>query len=109
MVARTYENARDLAHNPEDLDHAKIAALWRTGCIIRAALLPKIKAAFERDAELSSLLLDLFFVEAIKAAQTARRRVVTLGVKSGIPIPAMSSALAYYDGYRTARLPANLL
>jgi 6-phosphogluconate dehydrogenase len=91
------------------LNNGGIALMWRGGCIIRSAFLGKIKEAFDRDPELSNLLLDPYFKEQIEAAQSAWRRVVAKAVELGIPVPAMSSALAFFDGYRHGRLPANLL
>jgi len=91
------------------LPYGTIALMWREGCIIRAAFLEDIKAAFEANPELPNLLLDPFFKEQIKRAEAAWRRVVSQAVSLGIPVPAMSSALAFYDGYRRERLPANLL
>ena len=92
-----------------ELNNGGIALMWRGGCIIRSAFLGKIKEAFDRDPGLTNLLLDPFFKNAIDTAQSSWRRVVAAAVELGIPMPAMSSALAYYDGYRTERLPANLL
>lgn len=92
-----------------DLDYGGIALMWRGGCIIRSAFLGKIKEAFDGDAELTHLLMAPFFRKAFETAQDAWRRVVATAVKLGIPMPAISSALAYYDGYRSKRLPANLL
>jgi 6-phosphogluconate dehydrogenase len=92
-----------------NLNYGGIAAIWRGGCIIRSAFLSNIKTAFDRDPELSNLLLDPYFREEVEAAQSAWRRVVATAVRRGIPVPAMSSALAFYDGYRSARLPANML
>jgi 6-phosphogluconate dehydrogenase len=83
--------------------------MWRGGCIIRSAFLGKIRDAFEKDAGIVNLLLDPFFKRAVANAQDSWRRVVTTAIKLGIPTPAIGSALAYFDGYRTARLPANLL
>jgi 6-phosphogluconate dehydrogenase len=83
--------------------------MWRGGCIIRSVFLDDIKVAFDHNPELVNLMLDGFFKQAIETAQAAWRRVIMQSVKLGIPMPAMASALAYYDGYRTARLPANLL
>jgi len=83
--------------------------MWRGGCIIRSAFLDKIKEAFDRNAGLTNLLVDPFFKQAIAKAQKPWRRVVATSVEIGIPMPAMSSALAYFDGYRSDRLPANLL
>ncbi len=92
-----------------NLNYGGIALMWRGGCIIRSAFLGKIKHAFDANPDLTNLLLDPFFTEAVTAAQEAWRRVIVKAVELGIPMPAMSSALAYYDGYRSERLPANLL
>jgi 6-phosphogluconate dehydrogenase len=92
-----------------NLNYGGIALMWRGGCIIRSVFLGKIKDAFERDPSLSNLLLDRYFKDQIEAAQASWRRVVSRAVEMGIPVPAMSSALAFYDGYRHQRLPANLL
>jgi len=92
-----------------NLNYGEIALMWRGGCIIRSAFLGKIKEAFDKKPDLENLLLDPFFKEAVDKAQPAWRRVVAKAFQTGIPIPAMSSALAFYDGYRTERLPANLL
>lgn len=86
-----------------------IARIWRGGCIIRARLLDKIRLAFERDPNLSNLLLDPEFAAAVQSRQDAWRFVVGTAVALGIPCPAMSASLAYYDAYRSARLPANLI
>lgn len=83
--------------------------MWRGGCIIRSIFLGKIKEAFDKNPDLENLMLDSFFKEALEKAQDSWREVVAQAVLNGIPVPAMSSALSYYDGYRTARLPANLL
>ncbi|MBA7695547.1 6-phosphogluconate dehydrogenase, decarboxylating [subsurface metagenome] len=83
--------------------------MWRGGCIIRSVFLGKIKEAFDKKPNLENLLLDAFFKRAVQKAQSSWRRVVTTAVKLGIPMPAMSAALAFYDGYRSGRLPANLL
>jgi len=92
-----------------DLKFGEIAMMWRGGCIIRAQFLEKIKAAFDRKPDLSNLLLDDYFNKAIDKNQTAWREVISVAVMAGIPVPAFSSALAYYDGYRSETLPANLL
>ncbi|HMO49969.1 MAG TPA: decarboxylating NADP(+)-dependent phosphogluconate dehydrogenase [Kiritimatiellia bacterium] len=92
-----------------NLNYGAIALMWRGGCIIRSAFLGNIKKAFDKNPELTNLLLDPFFTRAMRKAQTSWRKVVALSASTGIPAPAISSALAYYDGYRTARLPANLL
>jgi 6-phosphogluconate dehydrogenase len=91
------------------LDFGAISLLWRGGCIIRAVFLERIKEAFDADAGLENLLLAPYFREAVEKAQPAWRNVVKTAVDLGIPVPAFSAALAYYDGYRSARLPANLL
>ena len=91
------------------LDYGRNAQLWRGGCIIRARFLDRIKEAFDRNPQLENLLLDTFFTNVVKAAQDAWRQVVAEASKLGLPVPAFSSALAYYDGYRRERLPANLL
>jgi 6-phosphogluconate dehydrogenase len=92
-----------------DLRFGEIASIWRAGCIIRAHFLNRIKEAFDRKADLPNLLLDSHFRDAVHASQTAWRRVVSKAVEWGVPVPAFSSALAYFDSYRCARLPANLL
>ena len=91
------------------LSFGDIALMWRGGCIIRSRFLGNIKQAFEQNPELDNLLLDPFFSQAIKKAETGWRRAVTFGIERGIPLPAFSSALAFFDGYRSERLPANLL
>lgn len=92
-----------------NLDYGQIALLWRGGCVIRSAFLGKIKEAFEKRADLENLLLDPFFTRIIEDAQASWRRVVAEAVRNGIPTAALSSALAYFDGYRKERLPANLI
>ena len=92
-----------------DLNFGGIALMWRGGCIIRAAFLDRIKEAFSRNPQLNNLLLAPYFQEQIKAAQAAWRRVVARAVTVGIPLPAMTGGLAFYDGFRRERLPANLL
>jgi 6-phosphogluconate dehydrogenase len=92
-----------------DVDPGSLATIWRGGCIIRAKFLDRIKEAYEADPQLPSLMLAPFFTDALGQAQPAWRRVVTTAVDHGIPIPAFASSLAYYDGYRTARGPANLI
>ena len=91
------------------LDLGAIALLWRGGCIIRAAFLDRIKAAYADTPDLPNLLLAPYFRDAVAGAQSAWRRVVATAVIRGVPVPAFSSALAWYDGYRRERLPANLL
>ena len=97
------------AEHDWDLDYGHAALLWRGGCIIRAQFLDRIKEAFDSDANLENLLLDPFFEEAVENAQEAWRAVVASASVLGIPVPAFSAALCYYDGYRLGRLPANLL
>ncbi|MHB9098453.1 MAG: decarboxylating NADP(+)-dependent phosphogluconate dehydrogenase [Syntrophales bacterium] len=92
-----------------NLNYGGIALMWRGGCIIRSAFLGRIKEAFDRNPRLTNLLLDPFFETQIESAQAAWRRVVAKAVQKGIPVPAMSSALAFFDGYRRESLPANLL
>lgn len=92
-----------------DLNYGGIALMWRGGCIIRSRFLGMIKDAFDKDVNLENLMLDPFFRDKIDSAQAGWRKVVAVAVMNGVPIPAFSSALAYYDGYRSERLPANLL
>ena len=92
-----------------DLNYGNIALLWRGGCIIRARFLGDIKAAFDKNPTLENLLLDDFFVKAIKQAEPGWRKVISTAVELGLPVPCFTAALSYFDGYRTARLPANLL
>jgi len=91
------------------LEYGSIALLWRGGCIIRAVFLDRIKEAFDADPKLDNLLLAPYFRDAVHGAQPAWRNVVATAVRLGIPAPAFCTAIAYYDGYRQARLPANLL
>ena len=91
------------------LNYGEIALMWRGGCIIRSQFLNDIKQAYVANPDLENLLLADFFIEAISTADAGWRKAVVLGIELGIPTPAFSSALAYYDGYRTERLPANLL
>jgi 6-phosphogluconate dehydrogenase len=86
-----------------------IALMWRGGCIIRSRFLGQIKAAFDKNPALDNLLLDSFFFSALNQYQSSWRKAITHAVDCGIPTPAFSTALAFYDGYRTGRLPANLL
>ena len=92
-----------------DLNYGGIALLWRGGCIIRSAFLGKIKAAFDADPQLSNLMLDPFFKGKIESSQDAWRRVISTAVMNGVWVPALSTALNYFDGFRNSRLPANLL
>ncbi|MBN1977075.1 MAG: decarboxylating NADP(+)-dependent phosphogluconate dehydrogenase [Anaerolineae bacterium] len=92
-----------------NLNLGGIALMWRGGCIIRSAFLGKIKEAFDKKPDLNNLLLDDYFRAEVEAAQPGWRRVIAKAVEMGVPVPAISSALAFYDGYRRERLPANLL
>jgi 6-phosphogluconate dehydrogenase len=92
-----------------NLNNGGIALMWRGGCIIRSAFLGKIKEAFDKKPDLENLLLDPFFTGIIEDSQDSWRRVVAAAVANGVPVPAFSSALEYFDGYRSERLPANLL
>ena len=91
------------------LDLGAIAALWRAGCIIRARFLDDVTAAYRRQPDLANLLLDPTFTAAVEQREAAWRTTLTTAVELGIAMPAMSSALAYYDAYRSPRLPANLI
>ena len=92
-----------------DLNYGGIALLWRGGCIIRSVFLAKIRDAFDANPDLANLLLDPFFKEKVCAAQEGWRRVVSTALSNGIPVPAFTTALNYFDGYRSERLPANML
>jgi 6-phosphogluconate dehydrogenase len=92
-----------------NLNMGGVALMWRGGCIIRSIFLGDIKAAFDRDPKLQNLLLDRFFSGAMTKYHPFWRRAIIQGIRLGVPMPAFSTALAFYDGYRTARLPANLL
>jgi len=108
--AQGYILMRDAAKEYNwNLNYGGIALMWRGGCIIRSVFLGKIKEAFDNNPNLKNLLLDPFFKEKIEASQQSWRRVVTTAINNGIWIPALSSALTYFDGYRNSRLPANLL
>ena len=100
------EAAREYGWN---LNYGAIAMLWRSGCIIRSVFLEDIRNAFAKSSDLSNLLLDDYFRSVIERCQPSWRRVVSQAALLGVPIPALSSALAFFDGYRSARLPANLL
>ena len=104
QLMRAMSNEQDWA-----LDYGAVALMWREGCIIRSRFLGNIRDAFENNPGLSNLLMDKFFEAAIREAQAAWRRVMSMATHLGIPMPAIGSALAYYDGYRSGRLPANLL
>jgi 6-phosphogluconate dehydrogenase len=92
-----------------DLDPGTIASIWRAGCIIRADFLEDITAAYRRRPDLPDMIEDEFFATALKAAEPSWRRAVSGAVQAGIPVPAYSSALAYFDAMRSERLPANLI
>ena len=92
-----------------DLNYGEIALMWRGGCIIRSGFLNDIKQAYQTNPDLENLLLSDFFIDAMRQAEDGWRKAVIFGIEMGIPTPAFSSALAYFDGYRTERLPANLL
>jgi len=108
--AQGYMLMREAAKEYEwKLNYGGIALMWRGGCIIRSVFLGKIKEAYDRNPELMNLLLDPFFKETVLKAEASWRKVVTTAIANGIPIPSMAAALTYFDGYRTERLPANLL
>jgi 6-phosphogluconate dehydrogenase len=108
--AQGYVLMREAAkENNWNLNYGGIALMWRGGCIIRSAFLSKIKDAFDSNPELENLMLDSYFHDKLQAAQEGWRKVVSVAARIGVPVPAFSSALAYFDGYRTANLPANLL
>jgi 6-phosphogluconate dehydrogenase len=92
-----------------ELNYGEIALMWRGGCIIRSTFLGNIKSAYDANPQLENLALDSFFTEALKSAEDGWRNAVMLAVRHGIPAPAFTSALSYFDGYRSERLPANLL
>jgi 6-phosphogluconate dehydrogenase len=95
--------------NGWNLNYGGIAQLWKGGCIIRSVFLGKIKEAFDLNPELPNLILDPYFKEKVMDAQQGWRRVVATAIQHGISIPAFASALTYFDGYKSERLPANLL
>ena len=92
-----------------NLNYGGIALMWRGGCIIRSVFLGKIKDAFDAEPELANLLLNPYFKEAVEKSQAGWRRVCAAAITAGIPAPAFTTALNYYDGYRCEKLPANLL
>ena len=95
--------------NHWNLNYGGIALMWRGGCIIRSRFLAKIKDAFDTNPALSNLLLDPYFTAEVGQSQAGWREAIASAVRAGIPVPAFSTALAFFDGYRTASLPANLL
>ncbi len=108
--AQGYTLMREAANEYDwELNYGGIALLWRGGCIIRSAFLARIKEAFDRNNDLPNLLLDPFFKKKVEAAQDGWRRVVATALSNGIPVPAFTTALNYFDGYRSERLPANML
>ncbi len=108
--AQGYMLMRDAARTYGwNLNYGGVALMWREGCIIRSAFLGKIQEAYAKQPELANLLLDEYFSAAVIEAQASWRRVVAAGVRHGVPLPIMSGSLAFYDGYRSANLPANLL
>jgi 6-phosphogluconate dehydrogenase len=100
------EAAREYKWN---LNNGGIALMWRGGCIIRSVFLGKIKEAFDKNPDLENLLLDPFFTAIVEDAQASWRRVAAAALENGVPAPAFTSALSYFDGYRNERLPANML
>lgn len=92
-----------------NLNYGGIALMWRGGCIIRSVFLGKIKEAFDKNPGLKNLILDPYFKETMESAQEGWRKVISTAISNGIPVPAFSAALAYFDGYRSAVLPANML
>ena len=92
-----------------NLNMGGIALMWRGGCIIRSRFLGKIKEAFDKNPAIENLLLDSFFSAALNSYQASWRKALVHAIELGVPTPAFSTALAFFDGYRTARLPANLL
>ncbi|HEY5910774.1 MAG TPA: decarboxylating NADP(+)-dependent phosphogluconate dehydrogenase [Verrucomicrobiae bacterium] len=92
-----------------NLNYGGVALMWRGGCIIRSVFLGKIKEAFDRHPKLANLMLDPFFRKALNGSHRSWRATVATAAKKGIPVPVFSTALAFYDGYRSERLPANLL
>ena len=108
--AQGYMLMRAAAHEYKwNLNYGGIALMWRGGCIIRSVFLGKIKEAYSKHPNLSNLMLDPFFRKALNGSHRSWRNAVSAAVKKGIPVPAFSTALAFYDGYRSERLPANLL
>ena len=95
--------------NNWDLPFGKIAEIWRAGCIIRARFLQKITDAYGRNEALDNLLLDEYFKDITAKYQQAVREVVAIAVQAGVPVPTFSSAIAYFDSYRSENLPANLI
>jgi 6-phosphogluconate dehydrogenase len=108
--AQGYMLLREAAKEEKwNLNFGGIALMWRGGCIIRSRFLGKIKEAYDKNPQLTNLLLDDFFSKTLNGYQASWRRAIVKAIENGVPTPAFSTALAFYDGYRTARLPANLL
>ena len=108
--AQGYQLLRSAAQlNKWSLNYGRIALVWRAGCIIRSAFLGDIKKAFDREPGLENLLLAPFFRDAVTSRQGGWRRAIVAAVQSGVPVPCLSAALAYFDGYRSERLPANMI
>ena len=108
--AQGYELMRSASDEYKwNLNYGGIALMWRGGCIIRSVFLGKIKEAFDKNPDINNIMLDPYFTEKILDAQESWRNVVTQAINAGIPVPAFTSALAYFDGFRSERLPANLL
>jgi 6-phosphogluconate dehydrogenase len=108
--AQGYQLLRSAAQvNKWSLNYGGIALVWRGGCIIRSAFLGDIKKAFDREPGLVNLLLDPFFRDAVTSRQGGWRRAIVAAVQSGVPVPCLGAALAYFDGYRSERLPANMI
>jgi 6-phosphogluconate dehydrogenase len=108
--AQGFALMRAMAHESGwTINNGAVALMWRGGCIIRSVFLGKIKEAFDRNADLTNLLVDPFFAGEVERCQASWRRAVGAGVAQGVPLPATGAALAYFDGYRCGRLPANLL
>ncbi|MDN4504133.1 decarboxylating NADP(+)-dependent phosphogluconate dehydrogenase [Alteromonadaceae bacterium BrNp21-10] len=108
--AQGYELMREAAKEYSwELNYGGIAMMWRGGCIIRSSFLSKIKDAFDNNPSIANLLVDSYFAETVQGAQAGWRRVMAAAITNGVPAPCLTSALNYFDGYRTARLPANLL
>jgi 6-phosphogluconate dehydrogenase len=97
------------AENDWTIDYGAVANMWRGGCIIRSVFLGDITRAYEKNPELSNLIRAEYFTEKIRECQESWRRVVSEAARLGIPVPALGTALSFYDGYRSARLPANLI
>ena len=104
MLMKTASDA-----NRWNLNFGSIALMWRGGCIIRSKFLGKIKEAFDKNKSLQSLLVDPFFVKELTSSEGNWRQVVAQGVLLGIPLPCIGAGLSFFDGYRSERLPANLL